>query len=129
MSTAMHDQALAAMDEAERIATTARVAPWNAVIHSILTRWMPASVEGWTACDDLPMPQVCYGLPDLPGHLMCKTCWLAAARNRKACDGCGIVVPAGLASLTVCPIGPALVRVRLCVACSGPLPANTHATH
>lgn len=132
-TTALHDQALAAFDEAAR---TVKAIPSAGVKRTpitgrILTKWALGLGDGqefyygllrsdvqheWTSCGHLEAAQQCFGLATLPGHLMCGPCWLTAAeRSPSSCDWC-----AGVADeeVTVWPaiyaIGPAVVLLMVC---------------
>ncbi|MCE0764822.1 hypothetical protein LWC35_18195 [Pseudonocardia kujensis] len=135
MTTAMHDQALAAFEEAGRISTAAGDARIPRIPYSsrVLWTWFRGLPEGeivapatrprgpvlehdWTSCGHLPTPQLCFGMASLPGHLMCSSCWLTAAeRSQDACDWCGSKPSANTTVWpAVYPIGPALVLLMLC---------------
>lgn len=138
----IHDQAMAAFAEAVRQTETlpgavdikktpittrvlskwARGGPFEhgVVMHNLGLlpdgRW--GSSVDWTSCGHLPTPQLCYGLGNWPGHLMCADCLATNAElSENDCDWCGAspqvddrvtLYPA------VYPIGPAIVLFALC---------------
>jgi len=136
----IHDQVLAAFDEAARavkavpsvgVAKTpitsrvlskwARGGPFQ---HGLVSRPVAQDEHGrqggsvdWTCCSHVAAtPQLCFGMSHLPGHLLCAACWLtAAADSEDACDWCG-VGPTEEVDLypAIYPIGPALVLLTLC---------------
>lgn len=116
MTTAdpIHDQALAAFDEAARLTSTLPGAVSVKKIPTssrVLSAWFNGGV--WTLCDHLPTPQVCFGLGSWPGHLMCADCLTVNAELAdNNCDWCHGFAP----QLYPCayPIGPAIVILGLC---------------
>lgn len=135
MTTAdpMHDQALAALDEAARLVASV---PGDDVKRSpitsrVLAKWFrggpfahglvwydPEAAPIWTSCGHVDTPQLCFGLGNWPGHLMCGSCMIANAElSNNDCDWCG-ACPQTDDRVTlhpaVYPIGPAIVILALC---------------
>jgi len=130
MTTAMHDQALAAFEDARRAieAMPTVSSKRTPITNRVLGKWARGmltfeygltrdwELHDWTACPHVSTPQLCYGLAHLPGNLLCAKCFLAeaaAAENR--CDWCSATPPVDQLYPAVYPIGPALVLTTLCV--------------
>lgn len=127
------DQTLAAFEEAERTAAAVgdvavRRTPFSSRVLYQWARGLPDGIEtapnspsryawhDWTSCGHLPTPRLCFGITDLPGHLMCAPCWLEAAEKAPSeCDWCGIGPRPDVTLWSVVnPVGPALVLATLC---------------
>ena len=131
----IHDQALAAFDEAARTVQAVPSVPVERtpITSRVLAKWARGLAPGqeydrhsvarnadeqhdWTSCGHLEAAQQCFGLAHLPGHLMCGPCWLAAAeRSEDACDWCGLTRKP---DTTIWPamyaIGPCVVLLMVC---------------
>lgn len=122
MNTAdpMHDQALAAMDEAARLIRSAPSAPvkWTPILSRVVHRWIGKTEADWTSCGHVDAPQVCLGLGNWPGHLMCGSCLIANAElSNNECDWCGAcpqVDDRVTLHGTLYPIGLAIVIFVFC---------------
>lgn len=128
----VHDQGLAAFDEAARTVQAVPSVPVRKtpITSRVLSKWALGLAEGqdfyygllrsdeqhdWTSCGHLESAQVCFGLASLPGHLMCGSCWLAAAeRTEDACDWCGGHADNTTVWPAVYAIGPAVVLLMVC---------------
>ena len=130
MTSALHDQSLAAFDEAAGVVhrLPGVAVPRNPVINRVMRKWLQGGPfyygklrsldeHGWTSCGHVPSPALCFGLATMPGYLMCGPCWLHAARqDRDACDFCGRSTDGAVIDLypALCAIGPAVVLLVLC---------------
>lgn len=115
----MHDQALAALNEAARLIRSAPSAPvkWTPIMSRVIYRWI-GKEDDWTSCGHVDTPQVCLGLGNWPGYLMCGDCLIANAElSNNDCDWCGAdpqVDDRVTLHGTVYPIGPAIVIFVFC---------------
>lgn len=114
----MHDQALAALDEAARLVRSAPTVPVKRtpIINRVLFPWL--NDGDWTSCGHVDTPQVCFGLGNWPGHLMCGDCLIVNAELcENKCDYCS-ANPAVDDRVTLYPathpIGPAIVIFVFC---------------
>lgn len=121
MTTAdpIHDQALAAFNEAERLVKSlpgdrVRCTP---IMNRVLFRWI-GEENTWHSCGHIDNPELCFGLGDLPALLMCANCWITNSELAKnECDWCRTSPQTDKRVVlhpTAYPIGPAIVIILFC---------------